>query len=223
MTISFPKNAWHDALLSTLSSPEYASLMARVERAYATQSIVPAQEDVFKAFELTDLPDVRVVILGQDPYPNKDDAMGLSFSIPSTQPLPKSLVNIYKELSTDLEVTPPIHGDLTHWAQQGILLLNTILTTVEGERRAHHKLGWQEALTTPVIQLLNEQDHPIIFILWGNDAKAYEAYLTNPKHVIFASSHPSPLGAWRGFLGSKPFSKVNDQLIKNGDKPINWV
>lgn len=220
--MQFPKNNWATILKPELNSKSCQDLFQTVEDLYQTQHIVPSKSNVFKAFELTDFDKVKVVILAQDPYPNPKDAMGLAFSIPSSQPLPKSLVNIFKELNTDLHQPLKTSGDLTSWATQGVLLLNTILTTVATKRDAHKKLGWQENLTIPAIKALNSRKEPIVFILWGNPAQSYAKYITDPKHLILEASHPSPLGVYRSFWDSKPFSKTNNFLESINKPPIKW-
>ena len=220
--MQFPNNDWAQALKNTLNSTRYQALENAVNLRLMTEQIVPDEDKIFKAFELTPFHNVKVVILGQDPYPNPSDAMGLSFSIPEGTKLPKSLVNIFKELHTDLGQPLRTSGDLTDWAQQGVLLLNTALTNTAGERDAHKKLGWQDAFTIPVIKTLNEQTRPIVFILWGKPAQSYAKYITNESHLVLESPHPSPLGAYRGFWDSKPFSKANQYLEDTDQVPINW-
>ena len=213
---------WTNVLKSTLESDAYRNLETAVTERQAQEQVVPDNDKIFNAFELTDFDEVKVVILGQDPYPNPHDAMGLAFSIPTDKALPKSLVNIFKELHTDLNRPLRTAGDLTDWANQGVLLLNTVLTNTAGERDAHKKLGWQKAFTIPVIKALNDHVSPIVFILWGKPAQSYAKYITNTKHLILESPHPSPLGAYRGFWDSKPFSKTNQYLEQTGQSPINW-
>lgn len=221
--MQFPTNTtWASALKDVLKSTSYKTLINTVALCQKTEQVVPDNDNIFKAFELTDLNDVKVVILGQDPYPSPEDAMGLAFSIPSDNKLPKSLINIFKELHTDLKMPLRTSGDLTDWAQQGVLLLNTSLTNIAGERDAHKKLGWQKSFTIPVIKELNNQSRPLVFILWGKPAQSYGKYITNTQHLILESPHPSPLGAYRGFWESKPFSKTNQYLEQTGQSPINW-
>lgn len=221
--MQFPTNTtWANALKDILENPSYKTLKNTVTQCQKEELVVPDNNNIFKAFELTDLNNVKVVILGQDPYPNPKDAMGLAFSIPSDNKLPKSLINIFKELHTDLKTPLRTSGDLTDWAQQGVLLLNTALTNIAGERDAHKKIGWQKSFTIPVIKELNNQARPLVFILWGNPAQKYAKYITNNNHLILESSHPSPLGAYRGFWGSKPFSKTNQYLEDTGQTPIDW-
>lgn len=214
----FPSNDWKNVLSNELSNKEFFDSIDSLYR----QPVVPAMSDVFNAFALTPYSEVKVVIIGQDPYPTPGDAMGLSFSVPPTTPLPKSLINIFKEADTDIGgCRTNVKGDLTNWATQGVLLLNTILTTNANTRRAHKDVGWQENLTIPAIKALSKREN-IVFILWGNDAIEYEQYITNPNHLILKSPHPSPLGAWRGFWNTKPFSNANNYLRANSIPPINW-
>lgn len=221
--MQFPTNTtWANALKGVLESASYKTLRNSVALCQKNEQVIPDNDNIFKAFELTDLNDVKVVILGQDPYPSPEDAMGLAFSIPYDNKLPKSLINIFKELHTDLNMPLRTSGDLTDWAQQGVLLLNTSLTNIAGERDAHKKLGWQKSFTIPVIKELNNQSRPLVFILWGKPAQSYAKYITNPQHLILESPHPSPLGAYRGFWDSKPFSKTNQYLEQTGQSPINW-
>lgn len=221
--MQFPTNTtWANALKGVLESTSYKTLRNTVALCQKNEQVVPDNDNIFKAFELTDFDDVKVVILGQDPYPSPEDAMGLAFSIPYDNKLPKSLINIFKELHTDLKMPLRTSGDLTDWAQQGVLLLNTSLTNIAGERDAHKKLGWQKSFTIPVIKELNNQSRPLVFILWGKPAQSYAKYITNPQHLILESPHPSPLGAYRGFWDSKPFSKTNQYLEQTGQSPINW-
>ena len=221
--MQFPTNTtWANALKGVIESNTYRDLETAVTERQAQEQVVPDNDKIFNAFELTDFDEVKVVILGQDPYPNPQDAMGLAFSIPTNKALPKSLVNIFKELHTDLNRPLRTSGDLTDWANQGVLLLNTVLTNTAGERDAHKKLGWQKSFTIPVIKELNNQSRPLVFILWGKPAQSYAKYITNKQHLILESPHPSPLGAYRGFWDSKPFSKTNQYLEQTGQSPINW-
>jgi uracil-DNA glycosylase len=175
---------------------------------------------VYNAFELTNFDNVKVIIIGQDPYHQKGVANGLSFSVNSKDKLPKSLINIFKELKSDLGVTNT-NGDLRSWAKQGVFLLNTILTVEEGRALSHKNLGW-EKFTKTIIEELNKDIKPKVFLLWGNQAKKFEQLITNKNHLIITSAHPSPLSAYNGFFGSKPFSKINKFLAKNSVSGINW-
>lgn len=186
-----------------------------------TKTIFPKEEDVFKAFELTPFENVKCVIVGQDPYYNINQANGLAFSVNKGVKLPPSLVNIYKEAHDDVCINIPTHGDLSNWAKEGVFLLNTILTVEEGKPLSHKNKGW-EKLTLKVLKKLDEDNSPKVFILWGKEAIGLKKILTNKKHLILESVHPSPLSSYRGFFGSKPFSKTNEFLIANNRKPINF-
>lgn len=183
--------------------------------------VFPKKDNFFKALELTPLDKVKVVILGQDPYHEPNQAMGLAFSVPRGEKIPPSLRNIYKELESDLNIPAPTHGDLTKWAEQGVLLLNTVLTVEEHKALSHHKIGWQ-IFTDRLIYEVCQLNQPIVFILLGNEAKTKKEMIKNPNHLIIESVHPSPLSANRGFFGSKIFSKTNNYLIKNNLNPIDW-
>lgn len=183
--------------------------------------VFPKKDNFFKALELTPLDKVKVVILGQDPYHEPNQAMGLAFSVPRGEKIPPSLKNIYKELESDLNIPAPTHGDLTKWAEQGVLLLNTVLTVEEHKALSHHKIGWQ-IFTDRLIYEVCQLNQPIVFILLGNEAKTKKEMIKNPNHLIIESVHPSPLSANRGFFGSKIFSKTNNYLIKNNHNPIDW-
>ena len=188
---------------------------------YNTRKIFPASEDIFNAFHLTPLADVKVVILGQDPYHNDGQAHGLCFSVKPDVEIPPSLVNIYQELHDDLGCTIPNNGYLVKWAKQGVLMLNTVLTVRAHAANSHHGIGWEE-FTDACIRICSEQDRPMVFILWGRPAQMKRSMLHNPKHLILEAPHPSPLSAYRGFFGSKPFSKTNEYLKENGLAPIDW-
>lgn len=220
--MSMITNDWLEAVGGEFSKPYYQQLYNFVQQEYSTQVIYPPIEDIFNAFHYTPLKEVKIVLLGQDPYHNHNQAMGASFSVPVTQEeIPPSLKNIYKELSDDLGCYIPNHGCLKKWAEQGVLLLNTVLTVKEHQANSHQGKGWEQ-FTDAVIQAVNAQDRPIIYFLWGKPAQTKLKMLTNPKHLILTSSHPSPLSAYRGFLGCKHFSKANDFLVDNGLQPIDW-
>ena len=188
---------------------------------YQTHLIFPASDDIFNAFNLTPLSQVKVVILGQDPYHGDGQAHGLCFSVKPDVDIPPSLVNIYKELHDDLGCKIPNNGYLEKWAKQGVLLLNTVLTVRAHQAFSHRGIGWEE-FTDAAIRILNEQDRPMVFILWGKPAQSKKAMLNNPKHLILEAPHPSPLSAFRGFFGSKPFSQTNRFLEENGLTAIDW-
>ena len=212
---------WDEILAEEMQKDYYQELLAFVQKRREEVSVFPEEKNVFRALELTPFESVKVVILGQDPYHGFGQAHGLSFSVQKGIPLPPSLRNIYKELQEDLGGELPTEGDLSHWAKQGVLLLNTVLTVEEGNANSHKGMGW-ERLTNRLIESLNELNHPVIFILWGKPAQDKEKLITNPSHVILKSPHPSPLSAYRGFFGSKPFSRINDILIQQGQIPIRW-
>lgn len=211
-------NSWNELIKVEMGKEYFKNIMAFLNVEYNRTTVFPPREDIMKAFLLTPLDKVKVVILGQDPYHEEGQAMGLSFSVHKDKPLPKSLINIYKELYDDLGIIPAKTGDLTHWACQGVLLLNTILTVRKGDALSHNMIGW-ETFTNEVIKTLNEQKQKIVFILWGSYAISKKALLNNPNHLILTSPHPSPLSAYRGFFGSKPFSKTNKYLYPD---VIDW-
>ena len=212
---------WNEILAEEMEKDYYQQLQAFVQKRRAEVRVFPEEKNVFNALKLTPFESVKVVILGQDPYHGFGQAHGLSFSVQKGTPLPPSLKNIYKELQEDIGGELPIEGDLSHWAKQGVLLLNTVLTVEEGNANSHKGKGW-ERLTNRLIESLNELKHPVIFILWGKPAQDKEKLITNPNYVLLKAPHPSPLSAYRGFFGSKPFSKVNDILIQQGQTPICW-
>ena len=214
-------NDWLDALKGEFSKPYYKKLFETVNQEYRTHRVYPPADDIFNAFHLTPLKDVKVVILGQDPYHGDGQAEGLSFSVKPGVDIPPSLVNIYQELHDDLGCTIPSHGNLVKWAEQGVLLLNTVLTVRAHQANSHRGIGWEE-FTDAAIMALNNQDRPIVFVLWGAPAQRKEKMLTNPQHLILKAPHPSPLAAYRGFFGSRPFSQTNEFLKAHGIEPIDW-
>lgn len=214
-------NDWLDALKDEFKKPYYAKLHKKVLEEYHTHLIFPPADDIFNAFHLTPLKNVKVVILGQDPYHNVNQAHGLCFSVKPEVEIPPSLVNIYKELHDDLGCEIANHGYLTKWAEQGVLMLNTVLTVRAHQANSHRGIGWEE-FTDAALRAVNAQDRPIVYILWGKPAQAKKSMLTNPKHLILEAPHPSPLSAYRGFFGSKPFSKTNAFLEEHGVEPIDW-
>ena len=213
---------WNEILAEEMQKDYYQQLQAFVQKRREEVRVFPEEKNVFNALKLTPFESVKVVILGQDPYHGFGQAHGLSFSVQKGTPLPPSLKNIYKELQEDIGGEFPTEGDLSHWAKQGVLLLNTVLTVEEGNANSHKGKGW-ERLTNRLIESLNELNHPVIFILWGKPAQDKEKLIINPNHVILKAPHPSPLSAYRGFFGSKPFSRVNDILIQQGQTPIRWT
>ena len=213
-------NNWNTVLNEILKSKEFFNLNYMIEKEYQNYIIYPPKKNVFRALKTTDFYDVKVVILGQDPYFNEGEADGLAFSCSKKEKLPPSLKNIFKELYDDLLV---IHedGDLSKWAQEGVLLLNTVLTVRSGEANSHQGYGW-EKFTDEIIKKLSDKRENLVFILWGNNAISKQRLIDCEKHLIIKSPHPSPLSSYRGFFGSRPFSKTNDYLTKNGYKKINW-
>lgn len=214
-------NDWLEPLTPEFRKPYYAKLYKTIREEYNSRQIFPNADDIFNAFSFTPLSNVKAVILGQDPYHNDGQAHGLCFSVKPDIDVPPSLVNIYKELQEDLGCYIPNHGYLKKWADQGVLLLNTVLTVRAHQANSHRGIGWEE-FTDAAIRVLNEQDRPIVFILWGRPAQTKKAMLNNPKHLILEAPHPSPLSAYRGFFGSRPFSKTNSFLKENGIEPIDW-
>ncbi len=214
-------NSWDDILADEFNKEYYLKLREFLKYEYSHYKIYPNMYDIFNSLKYTDYHDVRAVILGQDPYHGAGQAHGLCFSVKEGVTPPPSLKNIFKEMQTDLGLAPPISGELTKWTKQGVLLMNAVLTVREGQANSHKGKGW-ELLTDAVIKKLNERDKPIAFILWGGNARAKKALITNPIHGIFESAHPSPLSAYNGFFGCRHFSKVNEFLINNGMDPIDW-
>ena len=215
------ENDWLPALSEEFKKPYYKSLFQFVKTEYNTAVIFPPADDIFNAFHLTPLGQVKVVIIGQDPYHEPGQAHGLCFSVKPGVDIPPSLENIYKELHDDLGCYIPNNGYLVKWAEQGVLMMNTVLTVRAHRANSHHGQGWEQ-FTDAAIRALNEQDRPIVFILWGKPAQAKQAMLNNPNHLILTAPHPSPLSAYRGFFGSKPFSKTNAFLQARGVEPIDW-
>ncbi len=214
-------NDWLEVLEGEFRKPYYKELYRFVLQEYQTTQVFPPADDIFNAFHLTPLSEVKVVILGQDPYHNVGQAHGLCFSVKPDVEIPPSLVNIYQELHDDLGCYIPNNGYLVKWAAQGVLMLNTVLTVRAHLANSHRGKGWEE-FTDAAIRALNEQDRPIVFILWGKPAQAKKSMLNNPNHLILEAPHPSPLSAYRGFFGSRPFSKTNNFLSENGVAPIDW-
>lgn len=214
-------NDWHDLLEDEFQKEYYLKIRQFLKKEYETKTIYPDMHDIFNALHYTTYKDVKIVILGQDPYHGPNQAHGLSFSVKPGVRIPPSLMNIYKELQNDLGCDIPNNGYLKKWADQGVLLLNTVLTVRAGQANSHKNIGW-EIFTDKVITLLNNREDPIVFILWGKNAQSKLKIIKNPRHFIIKSVHPSPLSARRGFFGSKPFSKTNQFLTSIGKKPIDW-
>lgn len=214
-------NDWQQPLEVEFKKPYYKDLYKKVLEEYRSRQIFPNPDDIFNAFHLTPLKDVKVVILGQDPYHNDGQAHGLCFSVKPDVDVPPSLVNIYKELQDDLGCRIPNNGYLVKWAKQGVLMLNTVLTVRAHQANSHRGIGWEQ-FTDAVIRAVDAQDRPIVFLLWGRPAQMKKSMLHNPKHLILEAPHPSPLSAYRGFFGCKHFSQTNAFLEKNGLAPIDW-
>lgn len=214
-------NSWQDILADEFQKPYYQDLREFLKQEYATQKIHPDMYHMFEALQITPYEKVKIVILGQDPYHGPNQAHGLSFSVQPGVKVPPSLQNIYKELQNDLGISPVNHGYLVPWAEQGVLLLNTVLTVRQGQAYSHQGKGWEQ-LTDKVIEKLNERQDPVVFILWGKPAQKKISMIDTSKHVIIKSVHPSPLSAHRGFFGSKPFSQANNALVALGKTPIDW-
>lgn len=214
-------NDWGEYLYPEFEKPYYKELRKKLAMEYRTHTVYPDMYDIFNAFHYTSYEDMRVVIIGQDPYHDEGQAHGLCFSVKPGVQIPPSLANIYKELYDDLGIPPAKTGDLESWARQGVLLLNSVLTVRAHQAASHRFLGW-ETFTDRVISIANEKKTPVAFILWGAFAQSKAALITDSRHLIIKSAHPSPLSAHRGFFGSRPFSSVNDFLLSTGQKPIDW-
>ncbi len=212
---------WLEALGGEFKKPYYKKLYEFVNEEYAKTTVFPPADEIFTAFHLTPLNKIKVVIIGQDPYHDYGQAHGLCFSVKPGQKIPPSLVNIYKELSDDLGLKIPNNGYLSHWAKQGVLLLNNVLTVRAHKAASHSNMGWEE-FTDAAIDAVNKEDRPIVFMLWGAPAQKKGAKLNNPKHLVLKAPHPSPLSAYRGFFGCRHFSKCNEFLKENGIEPIDW-
>ena len=215
------QNDWLTPLTPEFKKPYYAELYKKIREEYSTRQVFPPSDEIFTAFELTPLSEVKVVIIGQDPYHGDGQAHGLCFSVKPDIETPPSLVNIYKELNSDLGCYIPNNGYLTKWAKQGVLMLNTVLTVRAHQANSHRGIGWEE-FTDAAIRILNEQNRPIVYLLWGKPAQMKKSMLNNPKHLILEAPHPSPLSAYRGFFGCQHFSKTNAFLKENGLAPIDW-
>jgi len=214
-------NDWDEILKDEINKDYFQKLINFIKSEYNKKIIYPKQTEIFKAFRNTSYKDTKVVILGQDPYHGENEAEGLSFSVKVGVRKPPSLQNIFKELHDDLGCSIPEHGSLVKWSEEGILLLNTVLTVEKDKAASHKDLGW-ERFTDAVIKKINEKETPVVFILWGSFARSKKSLITNPIHYIIESPHPSPFSAYNGFFGSKPFSKTNKFLESKGLKPIDW-
>lgn len=214
-------NKWDQILQEEYHKEYFKNIVSFINKEYKEKTIFPPKSRVLRALNLTDYDNVKVVILGQDPYHGVGEANGLAFAVSDGIKLPPSLQNIYKELESDLEITPAKVGNLECWAKEGVLLLNAVLTVEKDKAASHKDIGW-ENFTDAIIKKLNEKDSPVVFILWGNFARSKKVYITNPNHYIVESTHPSPFSAYHGFFGSKPFSKTNNYLKSKGIKEIDW-
>lgn len=214
--------SWAKYLNSEFETPSMVQLKSFLQDEVKNKkNIFPAAENVFKALQLVPLEDVKIVILGQDPYHGTGQAHGLSFSVPAQMKIPPSLQNIFKELESDLQIKPAVHGDLTRWAQQGVLLLNSVLTVQQDLAASHQKKGWEQ-FTDKIISIVNQNCDHVVFILWGSYAQKKAEFVDQNRHLVLKSAHPSPLSSYRGFFGSKPFSKANQWLSSKGINQIQW-
>lgn len=212
---------WTSMLKTVFASSDFLELFQFIEKERRSRTIYPTESNVFNAFRLTPYAQTKVVILGQDPYHGPSQAHGLSFSVEEGNKLPPSLKNIFKELSADLKIPTPTTGNLTPWARQGVFLLNTVLTVQKSQANSHRKRGW-ESFTDQVIQKLDEHPSPLVFVLWGKPAGKKHILINRDRHIVLSAPHPSPLSAYRGFFGSRPFSRINRELTQRGDKAIDW-
>lgn len=215
------QNGWTQFLKEEFEKPYFKELSAFLSKEYSEKTIYPKKEDVFSCFGYTDYDDLKVVILGQDPYHQPNQAHGMCFSVKPKTPFPPSLQNIFKEYCNDLNLPYPEVGYLVPWAREGVLLLNAVLTVEEGKPNSHQNKGW-EVFTDEVLKRCNQHPLPVVFILWGRNAQMKEPLITQKHHLILKAPHPSPLSAYHGFFGSRPFTKSNDFLIKMNRSPINW-
>lgn len=214
-------NSWDTVLREEFKKEYYLKLREFLKQEYGQGTVYPDPDNIFNALKLTSYDDAKAVIIGQDPYHEPGQAQGLSFSVPRGMKQPPSLVNIFKEMQADLGIRPPDHGCLEGWAREGVLLLNAVLTVREHQANSHRGKGW-ENFTDSIIEALNNREKPLVFILWGNNAKAKEKLITSPRHHIITGAHPSPLSAHNGFWGGRYFSGTNDFLEEQGIEPINW-
>lgn len=214
-------NEWDELLAGEFKKEYYLRLRGFLKAEYNSRRIYPHMNDIFNALRYTSYSDVKAVILGQDPYHGAGQAHGLCFSVKRGVQPPPSLLNIFKELQDDLGIAPPNHGELTSWAKNGVLLLNTALTVREGQANSHRGMGWEQ-FTDCVIELLNQREAPIVFLLWGGNARAKAKLITNRNHLVLQCAHPSPLSAHNGFFGCRHFSRANEFLVSKGIQPIDW-
>ncbi|HSR04133.1 MAG TPA: uracil-DNA glycosylase [Proteiniclasticum sp.] len=218
--MSLMDKSWEKVLKEEMDKSYFRKLMDDLDQAYEKETIFPGKNEIFQALKLTPYDRVKVVIIGQDPYHENGQAEGLAFSVKKGVKIPPSLRNIFKELESDLGIDKPDHGSLVSWAKEGVLLLNTVLTVREGEANSHARMGWK-IFTDEVIKKLGKRKEPVVFILWGNQAKEKEKFIAS-HHRVISSAHPSPLSARRGFFGSKPFSIANGYLMAMGKEPVEW-
>ncbi|MCI8635059.1 MAG: uracil-DNA glycosylase [Eubacterium sp.] len=214
-------NDWLEAVSSEFKKPYYRELYQFIKEEYSKETVYPPADDIFNAFHFTPLSKVKILLLGQDPYHNVNQAHGLSFSVSATQKIPPSLQNIYKELQDDLGCKIPNNGYLKKWADQGVLLLNTVLTVRAHQANSHQGKGWEQ-FTDAIIEAVNAQDRPIVYLLWGRPAQRKIPMLNNPKHLVLKAAHPSPLSAYNGFFGCRHFSQANAFLEEHGVEPVDW-
>lgn len=214
-------NSWDELLKEEFNKEYYQNLRKKLANEYRTHTVYPAMENIFNALKYTSFEDVKVLLLGQDPYHGEGQAHGLCFSVQKGVQKPPSLKNMFKELYSDLGIAEPSHGCLTDWAKQGVLLLNTVLTVRAGEPNSHKKLGWT-IFTDRIIEILNDREDPVIFVLWGRNAIDKLPLITNTQHYVLTAAHPSPLSATRGFMGCKHYSKINEILLSMSKTPIDW-
>ena len=214
-------NEWDEIMAGEFDLPYYKQLREFLKQEYFTKEIYPDMNNIFNAMKHASYSDIKAVILGQDPYHEPGQAHGLCFSVQKGCPIPPSLQNIYKELNADLGIPPAPHGELYKWADNGVLLLNTVLTVREGQPNSLKGMGWEQ-FTDRIIQLLNERQQPMVFLLWGGIARSKARLITNPAHLVLQCAHPSPLSAYNGFFGCRHFSKTNEFLVSRGMKPIDW-
>jgi uracil-DNA glycosylase len=219
--MNFFNNGWDVALEDEFEKPYFKELLEKVDEEYSKYKIYPPRGKIFSALKHCDINDVKVVILGQDPYHEEGQAHGMCFSVLPGVDIPPSLKNIYKEIEAEYGFVPPNHGCLVSWSNQGVLLLNTTLTVREHQANSHSKFGWQK-FTDRIIQEVNKQEKPVVFILWGGNARSKKAFIDSSKHLVLESAHPSPLSAWQGFFGNNHFKKTNEFLKLHGREEINW-
>lgn len=212
---------WYKILKDEFEKPYFKNLLNFLTKEYSTCTVYPSMENIFYALNLVKFENIKVVIVGQDPYHEPNQAMGMSFSVQSSTKIPPSLANIFKEIESELNIKCLKNGDLTRWAKQGVLLLNSVLTVKKGIANSHKNIGW-ETFTSKIISLINEKKEPVIFVLWGANAKALKPLINSPQHFVLTSSHPSPLSAYNGFFGCGHFSKINSILKQNNKMPIDW-